>query len=196
MCNLNWAVRLTHLALPPRSNRAPCSRISARVILVGRARMSIPSHPADLTDREAATELGATIARTHIIDSGQFPSSPGPPAETVPAHRRPSGAGAARLPGRSGANAMRSLLALGLLIALCASADAANSAFALSTRLALATTVRHKPNVGANDLDRSTPPARSRFLHRNYGNPDGPTSLSEDGYTMWNGRSASEWGGG
>ena len=91
---------------------------------------------------------------------------------------------------------MRSLLALGLLIALCASADAANSAFALSTRLALATTVRHKPNVGANDLDRSTPPARSRFLHRNYGNPDGPTSLSEDGYTMWNGRSASEWGGG
>ena len=91
---------------------------------------------------------------------------------------------------------MRSLLALGLLIALCASADAANSAFALSTRLALATTVRHKPNVRIYDLHRSMPLAKSRFLYRNYGNPDGATSLSEDGYTMWNGRSASEWGGG
>ena len=46
---------------------------------------------------------------------------------------------------------------LGLLIALCASADAANSAFALSTRLALATTVRHKPNVRIYDLHRSMP---------------------------------------
>ena len=91
---------------------------------------------------------------------------------------------------------MRSLLALGLLIALCASADAANSAFALSTWLALATTVRHKPNVRFYDLHRSMPLARSRFLYRNYGNPDGATSLPEDGYTLWNGRSASEWGGG
>ena len=89
---------------------------------------------------------------------------------------------------------MRSLLALGLLIALCASADATNSAFALSTRLALAT-VRHKPNVRIYDLHRNMPLARSRPLYRNYGNPDGATSLSEDGYTMWNGRSASEAGG-
>jgi hypothetical protein len=90
---------------------------------------------------------------------------------------------------------MRSLLALGLLIALCASADAATSRFALSTRFALANTVRHKPNIRTYDLDRSTPSARSRFSHRDYGNPDGPTGVSAGGY-MWNGRSASEWGGG
>ena len=90
---------------------------------------------------------------------------------------------------------MRSLLAIGLLIALCASADAANSGFALSTRLALATTARHKPNVRIYNLHRSMPLARSRLLYR-YGNPDGAASLSEDGYTLWNGRSASEWGGG
>ena len=33
------------------------------------------------------------------------------------------------------------------------------------------------------------------FLHPNYGNPDGATSVSAGGL-MWNGRSASEWGGG
>lgn len=94
---------------------------------------------------------------------------------------------------------MRSLLAGGLLggllIALCASADATNSAFALSTRSALATTVRHKPNVRFHDLHRSTPLVRSRSSYQNYGNPDGATSLSDDAYTMWNGRSASEAGG-
>jgi hypothetical protein len=90
---------------------------------------------------------------------------------------------------------MRSLFALGLLIALCASADAATSALAASTTFALANTVRHKPNVRTDDLHRSIPLARSRFLHRNYGNPDGATSVSAGGY-MWNGRSASEWGGG
>ena len=56
------------------------------------------------------------------------------------------------------------------------------SAFALSSTFALAKTVRHKPS-------------RSGFLHSNYGNPDGATSVSAGGY-MWNGRSASEWGGG
>jgi hypothetical protein len=80
---------------------------------------------------------------------------------------------------------MRCLFALGLLIALCASADAATSAPA----------VRHKPNARTYGLHRSMPVARSRFLHRNYGNPDGATSVSAGGY-MWNGRSASEWGGG
>ena len=82
---------------------------------------------------------------------------------------------------------MRSLLAGGLLIALCASADATTSAFAL------ANSVRHKPNVRTYNL--STPPARSPFLHRHYGNPAGATNLSDDGYTLWNGRSASEAGG-
>ena len=56
-------------------------------------------------------------------------------------------------------------------------------------------TVRHKPNVGTYDLHRGMPLVRSRSLHPNYGNPNGPTSVSAGGY-MWNGRSASEWGGG
>jgi hypothetical protein len=81
---------------------------------------------------------------------------------------------------------MRSLLALGFLIPLCASADAVNSAFALSTRLA---------NVRIYNLHRSMSLTRSRFLYRNYGNPDGATSPHEDGYTLWNGRSASKCGG-
>src|SRR6516165_3047770 len=107
----------------------------------------------------------------------------------------PCDAGTVRLACGCGAIAMRSLFALGLLIALCASADTATSALAASTKFA-PNTVRHKPNVGTNDLNRSTPLARSPFSHRNYGNPDGATSLSEEGYTLWNGRSASEWGGG
>jgi hypothetical protein len=89
---------------------------------------------------------------------------------------------------------MRALLALGLLITVCAPADAGHSAFALSTRLALAITVRHKPNVRSYDL-YGRPLARPRSSHQNYGNPDGATSLSDDAYTMWNGRSASEAGG-
>jgi hypothetical protein len=44
-------------------------------------------------------------------------------------------------------------------------------------------------------LHRGIPQVRSGFLHPNYGNPDGPTSVSAGGY-LWNGRSASEWGGG
>jgi hypothetical protein len=39
------------------------------------------------------------------------------------------------------------------------------------------------------------PLGRSGFLHPNFGNPDGATSVSAGGL-MWNGRSASEWGGG
>jgi hypothetical protein len=69
------------------------------------------------------------------------------------------------------------------------------SAFALSTTFALANTVRHKPSVRIHDLHRGIPQVRSGFLHPNYGNPDGPTSVSAGGY-LWNGRSASEWGGG
>ena len=69
------------------------------------------------------------------------------------------------------------------------------SAFALSSTFALANTVRHKPNVRTHDLHSGIPLVRSRSLHRNYGNSDGPTSVSAGGY-MWNGRSASEWGGG
>jgi hypothetical protein len=68
-------------------------------------------------------------------------------------------------------------------------------AFSLSSTFALANTVRHKPNVRTYDLHRRVPLARSRSLHPTYGNPDGSTGVSAGGY-MWNGRSASEWGGG
>ena len=69
------------------------------------------------------------------------------------------------------------------------------SAFALSCTFALAKTVRHKPSVRTYDLHRGIPPGRSGFLHPNYGNPDGATSVSASGL-MWNGRSAFERGGG
>jgi hypothetical protein len=70
-------------------------------------------------------------------------------------------------------------------------------AFALSSTFALANTVRHKPSVRIHSLHRGIPQARSGFLHPhpNYGNPDGATGVSAGGY-LWNGRSASEWGGG
>jgi hypothetical protein len=67
--------------------------------------------------------------------------------------------------------------------------------FALSSTFALAKTVRHKPSVRTYDLHRGIPLGRSGFLHPNYGNQDGATSVSAGGL-MWNGRSASEWGGG
>ena len=68
-------------------------------------------------------------------------------------------------------------------------------AFSLCSAFALANTVHHKPYVRTYDLHRGIPPVRSRSLHPNCGNPEGPTSVSAGGY-MWNGRSASEWGGG
>ena len=68
-------------------------------------------------------------------------------------------------------------------------------AFALSNTFALAKTVRHKPSIRTYDLHRGVPLGRSGCLHPNYGNPDGATGVSAGGY-MWNGRSASEWGGG
>jgi hypothetical protein len=77
------------------------------------------------------------------------------------------------------------------LIALASAA----SAFALSSTFAPAKTVRHKPSVRTYDLHRGIPLGRSGFLHPNYGSPDGATSVSAGGL-MWNGRSASEWGGG
>ena len=68
-------------------------------------------------------------------------------------------------------------------------------AFALSSTFALAKTARHKPSVRTYDLHRGIPLGRSGFLQPDYGNPDGSTGVSAGGY-MWNGRSASEWGGG
>jgi hypothetical protein len=68
------------------------------------------------------------------------------------------------------------------------------SMFALYSTFALAGTIRHKPNVRTYDLHRGIPLVRSRVLHLNYGNPDGAAGVSAGGY-MWNGRSASEWGG-
>jgi hypothetical protein len=64
-------------------------------------------------------------------------------------------------------------------------------AFALCSTFALASTVHRK----TYDLHRGIPLVRSRVLHLNYGNPGGPNAVSAGGY-MWNGRSASEWGGG
>lgn len=69
------------------------------------------------------------------------------------------------------------------------------SAFALASTIALANTVRHKPGVRTYHLHRGIPLVRSGFSHSNYGRPSGPTSGSSGGL-MWNGRSASEWGGG
>jgi hypothetical protein len=67
------------------------------------------------------------------------------------------------------------------------------SAFALSNTFALAKTVPHRPGVRTYDLHRGM--GSSGFLHPSYGNTDGATTVSAGGL-MWNGRSASEWGGG
>jgi hypothetical protein len=69
------------------------------------------------------------------------------------------------------------------------------AAVALSSTFAHAKTVRHRPGVTTHDLHRGMAPGRSGFLHPGYGNPDGATGVSAGG-EMWNGRSASEWGGG
>jgi hypothetical protein len=66
-------------------------------------------------------------------------------------------------------------------------------AFALSSTFAFAGKVRHKPSVRIHDLHRVIPQVRSEYP--NYANPGGPTGVSAGGY-LWNGRSASEWGGG
>jgi hypothetical protein len=65
------------------------------------------------------------------------------------------------------------------------------SLFTLASTIALAGTVPHKPNVRIHTS--LIPHAGSRVPHPNYGNPDG--TVSAGGY-LWNGRSASEWGGG
>jgi hypothetical protein len=65
------------------------------------------------------------------------------------------------------------------------------SVLTLASTFALAGPVRHKPSVRTHDLH--VPQVGSRVLHPNDGNPDG--TVSAGGY-MWNGRSASEEGGG
>lgn len=65
------------------------------------------------------------------------------------------------------------------------------SVFTLASTIALAGTVRHKPNVRTNRLQ--VPLVGSPVMHPNYSHPDG--TVSAGGY-MWNGRSASEEGGG
>ncbi len=65
------------------------------------------------------------------------------------------------------------------------------SVFTLASTIAFAGTVRHKPNARSHDLHR--PQVGSTVVHPGYGNPDG--TVSAGGY-MWNGRSASEEGGG
>jgi|ERR1700726_2455004 len=75
--------------------RTPADRISAKAILVGRVAAGIAHGCADLTDREAASGWGRSRPCVHDQPDGH------------------------------GANTMRSVLALCLLITLCASADAA-----------------------------------------------------------------------
>jgi hypothetical protein len=67
------------------------------------------------------------------------------------------------------------------------------TAFALSSTSALASKIRHKPSVRRYDSHRAIPKVRS--INRNYGSPGDPTGVSAGGY-LWNGRSASEFGGG
>jgi hypothetical protein len=67
------------------------------------------------------------------------------------------------------------------------------AAFALSSTFALASKVRHKPSVRTHDLHSAIPQVGS--VHPNYGDPAGSAGASAGGY-LWNGRSASEWGGG
>jgi hypothetical protein len=65
------------------------------------------------------------------------------------------------------------------------------SLFTLASTIALAGTVRHRPTIRNNDS--YIPQVGSRALPPGYANPDG--TVSAGGY-LWNGRSASEWGGG
>ena len=65
------------------------------------------------------------------------------------------------------------------------------SLFTLASTIAFAGTVRHRPNVRPHDLH--APQVGSRALPPGYANPNG--TVSAGGY-MWNGRSASEEGGG
>jgi hypothetical protein len=66
--------------------------------------------------------------------------------------------------------------------------------FALTTTSALANSLRHRPGTRIHGLHRDVPQLRSGFLHPNDGNPGGTISVSAGGY-LWNGRSASEFGG-
>jgi hypothetical protein len=63
--------------------------------------------------------------------------------------------------------------------------------FVLSGTFALANPVHHRPRVRTHDLHRGT--AQVRSGHPDTGNPDRST-VSAGGY-LWNGRSASEFGG-
>ena len=65
------------------------------------------------------------------------------------------------------------------------------SVLALASTVAFAGTVRHKPNARANNL--RAPQVGSTVQHPGYGYSEG--TVSSGGY-MWNGRSASEEGGG
>ena len=69
------------------------------------------------------------------------------------------------------------------------------SAFALFSTPTLANKIHRKPAVRTYDLLEGAPLAGSRSLHPTYRNTDASTSVSAGGY-LWNGRSASEWGGG
>jgi len=63
--------------------------------------------------------------------------------------------------------------------------------FALDSTVAFAGPTRHKPNLRTHDL--RVPQVGSPVLHPSYAKPAG--TVSAGGY-LWNGRSASEAGGG
>jgi hypothetical protein len=52
----------------------------------------------------------------------------------------------------------------------------------------------HRAHVRTYSLHRGIPPARSGFVNSHDSSPNGPTSVSAGG-VLWNGRSASEFGG-
>jgi hypothetical protein len=64
--------------------------------------------------------------------------------------------------------------------------------FALSSTSALANTVHHKPSVGTHDSHWGIPAIRSGS---SYDNSVGPNGGPAGGLT-WDGKDASEWGGG
>jgi hypothetical protein len=68
------------------------------------------------------------------------------------------------------------------------------SMLALSSTFAVASPVRHRPSLRTRSSHESVPRVRSGFSHPTYANPAGPGTVSAGGY-LWNGRSASEFGG-
>jgi len=68
-------------------------------------------------------------------------------------------------------------------------------ALALSGTFAFAQTPRHKHAVRPHHAHRSVPQMRSGFSYPGYSDPAPPSGTVSAGGYLWNGRSASEFGG-